>query len=296
MFPQLEKLHLSYNNIPANNLPCLGYLKKLSLLDLASNDLVTLPESLEFLENVEELNLASNQFSSDSTLVKPSKLFASIGRMPSLKRLNLSRNKFTSFHYQELDENSFVVLQELDFSYNLVDDQKELMYCQNLKNLLNLVITGNPFAQRGKEEYEDLERILSSALSAVIINRTEFSSRMAKRLGLKTTTEELKALPYPKPITLLSREIVKYEGNDKNKLKQELFDAELNKGIALPISDIRPTTNQEEEIFPKQTTGKDVFTPPVKEGRNDCFIKLFQTFKVLVAIPLTPILFTFYIC
>lgn len=79
MFPQLERLHLSYNNIPANNLACLGHLKKLSLLDVASNDLVTLPETLGFLASVEELNLSSNQFSSESTLVRPSKLFYSIG-------------------------------------------------------------------------------------------------------------------------------------------------------------------------------------------------------------------------
>lgn len=147
-----------------------------------------------------------------------------------------------------------------------------MMYCQNLKNLLTLTITGNPFAQRGKEEYTDLEHVLSAALSAVIINRTEFSSRIAKRLRLRGSAEEMKALPYPKPVTLLSREMEKYEGEDKpakKKLKQELFDAELNKGIAYPISDIRPTTNQEEEIFPKQTNGKDVFTPPIEEGKAE---------------------------
>lgn len=103
-------------------------MKKLSVLDLASNDLVTLPESLSFLDSVEELNLSSNQFSSDSTLVKPSKLFYSIGAMANLKRLNLSRNKFTSFHYEELTQDSFRVLQELDFSYNLVEDQTELIF------------------------------------------------------------------------------------------------------------------------------------------------------------------------
>jgi hypothetical protein len=271
MFPQLEKLHLSYNNIPANNLVNLAHLRKLTLLDIASNDLVTLPDTLEFLESVEELNLSSNQFSSDSTLVKPSKLFYSMGTMPQLKRLNLSRNKFSAFHYEDLNENSFRVLQELDFSYNLVEDQNEMMYCQNLKNLLTLTITGNPFAQRGKDEYVDLEHILSSALSAVVINRTEFSSKLAKRLRLRGN-DEMKALPYPKPVTLLSREIVKYDEDNKkgkSKIKQELFDAELNKGIALPISDIRPTTNQEDEIFPKQTNGKDVFTPPIEAEKPE---------------------------
>lgn len=134
---------------------------------------------------------------------------------------------------------------------------------------MTLTITGNPFAQNGKDEYAELEHILSSILSAVIINRTEFSSRLAKRLRLRQNGEEMKALPYPKPVTLVSREIVKYNGDDKSpkKLKQELFDAEQNKGIAFPISDIRPTTNQEDEIFPKQTNGKDVFTPPIEDGK-----------------------------
>jgi Leucine-rich repeat (LRR) protein len=128
MLPQLEKLHLSYNNIPANNLVALGNFRKLACLDLASNDLVTLPDSLEFLSSIEDLNLSSNQFSSDSTLVKPSKLFYAIGTIPSLKRLNLSRNKFSGFHYDDLNSDSFKHLQELDFSYNLVEDQNDLMY------------------------------------------------------------------------------------------------------------------------------------------------------------------------
>jgi hypothetical protein len=134
---------------------------------------------------------------------------------------------------------------------------------------LTLTITGNPFAQNGKDEYAELEHVMSSVLSAVIINRTEFSSRLAKRLRLRQHGEEMKALPYPKPVTLVSREITKYEGDGKSpkKIKQELFGAELNKGIAFPVSDIRPTTNQEDEIFPKQTNGKDVFTPPIENGR-----------------------------
>jgi len=40
----------------------------------------------------------------------------------------------------------------------------------------------------------------------------------------------------------------------------------MRKGITLPISDIRPNTNIESEIFPLQLTkeaqAKDVFTPP----------------------------------
>ena len=55
-------------------------------------------------------------------------------------------------------------------------------------------------------------------------------------------------LPYPNPIKLLSREAQK-------EIKTEYLNAEkLRQGIALPISDIRPDTNIESEIFPKQLT------------------------------------------
>lgn len=49
MFPTLEKLHLSYNNIPVNHLLNLTHLKSLQFLDLAANDFVTLPEDLSYL-------------------------------------------------------------------------------------------------------------------------------------------------------------------------------------------------------------------------------------------------------
>ena len=61
-------------------------------------------------------------------------------------------------------------------------------------------------------------------------------------------------LPYPKPITLLSRE-------NQKELKAEFTDAEMNLGMALPINDIRPATNVESDIFPKGKN-EELFTPP----------------------------------
>jgi len=60
MFPNLEKLHLSYNSIPVSHLINLKHLKCLQYLDLSANDLVTLPDDLSFLIGLEELNLSSN--------------------------------------------------------------------------------------------------------------------------------------------------------------------------------------------------------------------------------------------
>lgn len=82
---------------------------------------MTIPEDLSFLSTVQELNLSANLFASNSTIVKADKIFYSLGQMPNLKKLNLSRNKFTGFHSAELHENSFAQLQELDISYNIVD-------------------------------------------------------------------------------------------------------------------------------------------------------------------------------
>lgn len=90
------------------------------------------------------------------------------------------------------------------------------------------------------------------------------SSKLAKRLRIRPQDEEMKALTYPKPVTLATRDAK--GGDDKNNpMKQGMWNAEMNKWEALPISDIRPTTNQEDEIFPKQTEGKDVFTPPAED-------------------------------
>lgn len=57
---------------------------------------------------LEELNLSSNLFSSNSTLVNPMQIFKSLGIIPKLKRLNLSRNRFNGFH-------SEMLLKEEDF-------------------------------------------------------------------------------------------------------------------------------------------------------------------------------------
>jgi len=51
------------------------------------------------------------------------------------------------------------------------------MNTQNIKNLLVLTITGNPFALKGPQYYEELEHNLNINLSAVVINRTDFSGK-----------------------------------------------------------------------------------------------------------------------
>ena len=77
--------------------------KQLKSLDLSANNLSVLPEDLYALESLQELNLASNLFSSVITQMNPALLFKSIGSIRRLKRLNLSRNKFITFHAELLN-------------------------------------------------------------------------------------------------------------------------------------------------------------------------------------------------
>ena len=102
-FEKLEQINLSYNSITPASIRSLYNLKKLKTLDLQANNLVTLPEDISRLNNLEELNLSSNQFASNSSLVNPQLLFKALGSIPKLKRLNIARNKFSEFHGELLN-------------------------------------------------------------------------------------------------------------------------------------------------------------------------------------------------
>jgi hypothetical protein len=52
MFPELHTLHLSYNRIPKDHLFSLGNLKSLQVLNLAANNLGSLPMNLNFLHSL----------------------------------------------------------------------------------------------------------------------------------------------------------------------------------------------------------------------------------------------------
>lgn len=91
----------------------------------------------------------------------------SLSTIPNLKRLNLSRNKFKAFHSdlltlnpngwqeaqasgvntEESQKGCFLQLEELNMSFNVIEDQSKLFYCAtNMPMLRTLTVTGNPFA------------------------------------------------------------------------------------------------------------------------------------------------------
>ena len=136
MFPRLETLHLSYNAIPSSHVTQMRYLRKLRVLDLASNDLITLPDDLSFFTQLEDLNVSANLFASNSTLVKPTAVFNALNSIPKLKKLNISRNKLQALHLEETPAGPrFASLQDLDFSYNKVELQDELFSAKEFSSL-----------------------------------------------------------------------------------------------------------------------------------------------------------------
>ena len=106
------------------------------MLDLASNDLITLPDDLSFFTQLEDLNVSANLFASNSTLVKPTAVFNALNSIPKLKKLNISRNKLQALHLEETPAGPrFASLQDLDFSYNKVELQDELFSAKEFSSL-----------------------------------------------------------------------------------------------------------------------------------------------------------------
>lgn len=149
---------------------------------MASNDLCTLPSDLSFFAQLTDLNLSANNFSSDSVLVSPDHLFSSLATIPNLMILNLSRNKLRAFHSASLppdnlsiepEQQVFSQLKELNMSFNQINDQQELFYCPaQLANLSKLIITGNPFAITGNEEFFMSLKYLMEKGGGELVNET----------------------------------------------------------------------------------------------------------------------------
>lgn len=49
-------------------------------------------------------------------------MFKALSTIPNLTKLDLSRNKLRGIHHEMMEENSMEMLEELDFSFNWVDD------------------------------------------------------------------------------------------------------------------------------------------------------------------------------
>ena len=233
-FPKLHTLILSYNKVPAGQLAEMGKLPNLTRLELASNELSSLPANLSFFKTLQELNLSSNNFSSD-VLVDPNTIFGSLGTIPGLRKLTLSRNKLKKFHSDTLpqdngalpdQERAFASLTELNLSFNIVDDEDALMYpATQIPTLTTLIITGNPFSITGQQEnYENLEQTLHKR-GAILVNETLNMPTFLRR-GAGQRGRPPLALPAPADIDNMPKAktgysaLEFYQDNDASQPKQ----------------------------------------------------------------------------
>lgn len=242
-FAKLEQLNLSYNKIPATCISELAALPSLIHLDLASNGLCTLPTDLSAFKNLRELSLAGNNFSSDSVMFMPSKIFKALSTISKLKKLNLAHNQLRGISSEELTRSDFRRLEELDFSYNWVDDQQNLLYAQNCPQLQILIVTGNPMINR----IEVLKDILKRTNSCTVINEVSAPYKVGNRK---------ERLPYPKPIAMIAQDFT-------TAIKNQLFGVELSKNMN-PVSVPDVGSGSEEDLFPDSVRTlpyKDIFTP-----------------------------------
>lgn len=68
-------------------------------------------------------------------------------------------------HTEKLIAGNFMNLEILDFSFNLVENQHNLICARNFKKLEKLIVTGNPI-----EEYKGLEMEVYARTGAEVVN------------------------------------------------------------------------------------------------------------------------------
>lgn len=163
-FECLQYLNLSFNFIEPVFIPQLTLLPSLLDLDLSYNDLSFLPENLSNFTYLKKLNLEGNKFRSDE---KASIFWAALATLPVIEVISVSRNQIRGIHTEKLVAGNFSTLIELDFSFNAVENQHNLICARNFVSLKKLYITGNPFSLNN--QYKGLEMEVYARTGAEVI-------------------------------------------------------------------------------------------------------------------------------
>jgi len=169
-------LDISYNRILSSQLLSLSGLQNLKELNVSANDIQSLPYGLNGLNSLETLNLSNNQINSKEKASENWEILASI---IGLKVLDLSRNHLRGIHTEKLKAGDFIRLETLNLSYNLVDNQYNLICSRNFQNLRQLDISGNPFAKLS--QHKGLEMEVIARTGATIINDTVEKTYLKKK-------------------------------------------------------------------------------------------------------------------
>ncbi len=127
-FPLLDTLDISYNRISPDQIVRLNSLKNLRTLNLSANDIETLPVGLQTLQALESLNLASNLINSNNNASQNWEVLAGL---ENLRHCDMSRNQLRGIHTEKLKAGDFLKLETLDVSYNIVENQYNLICSRN---------------------------------------------------------------------------------------------------------------------------------------------------------------------
>ena len=155
---------MSFNFIEPAFIPHLTLLPSLIDLDLSYNDLTSLPDDLSNFTFLKKFNLEGNKFRSDE---RASAFWASLATLERIEILSVSRNQIRGIHTEKLVAGNFSSLIELDFSYNIVENQHNLICARNFVSLKKLYITGNPFALNS--QFKGLEMEVYARTGAEVI-------------------------------------------------------------------------------------------------------------------------------
>lgn len=177
---------MSFNYLEYGCIPQLSLISCLMNLDLSYNELSELPQSLQHFQLLKRLNLEGNNFRSDH---KAANFWASLATLPRIEVISVARNKIRGIHTEKLAAGNFSTLIELDFSYNAVQNQHNLICARNFISLKKLYITGNPFATNN--QYKGLEMEVYARTGAEVIieeaNPYYLKSKKADRPPIKFT-------------------------------------------------------------------------------------------------------------
>jgi len=88
--------------------------------------------------------------------------------MPELRLLNISKNFLRGIHTERLVVGYFGKLEIFDFSYNIAENQHNLICARNFSNLRKIIVTGNPFGVM--KEHKGLEMEIHARTGGVLIN------------------------------------------------------------------------------------------------------------------------------